>query len=270
MPEIRLEGAAKYFKVEKRKIMAVKDIDVTIEQGEFVFLIGSSGAGKTTLLRLLGGDIPPDAGAAKLDGVNMNSFLGAKRFRLRRTFGYVWQEPQLLRKKTVYENLLVALAARSSARRLKPDQAIEKALSLVGLSGAQHHYPAELSIGEVRLVELARALVASPSVLLLDELTANLDDDNIWDVMYLLNELNSRGITIIMATHASRYVNIMRRRVLTLVDGRLYSDVLSDSYGNSSIKRGMADDLNKYINRIRVPSPSLAKPNKADENGADT
>ena len=93
-------------------------------------------------------------------------------------------------------------------------------------------YPAELSIGECRRVELARALVSSPPILLIDELTANLDDDNIWDLMHLLNELNSRGTTIIMATHASRYVNIMRRRVITLVDGRLLGDVRNGRYGD--------------------------------------
>ena len=93
-------------------------------------------------------------------------------------------------------------------------------------------YPAELSIGECRRVELARALINSPSILLIDELTANLDDDNIWDLMHLLTELNNKGTTIIMATHASQFVNIMRRRVVTLVDGRLIGDVRNGKYGD--------------------------------------
>ena len=101
----------------------------------------------------------------------------------------------------------------------------------MGLSPVADCYPAELSIGECRRVELARALVNSPPILLLDELTANLDDDTIWDLMHLLNELNSRGTTIVMATHASQYVNIMRRRVVTLVDGRLAGDVRNGKYG---------------------------------------
>ncbi len=94
------------------------------------------------------------------------------------------------------------------------------------------YYPAELSIGECRRVELARALINSPSILLIDELTANLDDDNIWDLMHLLTELNNKGTTIIMATHASQFVNIMRRRVVTLVDGRLIGDVRNGKYGD--------------------------------------
>jgi len=93
-------------------------------------------------------------------------------------------------------------------------------------------YPAQLSIGEVRRVELARALLSSPPILLLDELTANLDDDTIWDIIHLLNELNSRGTTIIMATHASQFVNILRRRVVTLVDGKLAGDVKNGKYGD--------------------------------------
>ena len=105
-------------------------------------------------------------------------------------------------------------------------------LGIVGLPGVESYYPAELSIGECRRVELARALINSPSILLIDELTANLDDDNIWDLMHLLTELNNKGTTIIMATHASQFVNIMRRRVVTLVDGRLIGDVRNGKYGD--------------------------------------
>ena len=231
MPDLRLEGASKFYKVEKQKLVAVQDINLTVEQGEFVFLTGSSGAGKTTVLRMLGGDLQPDEGAAYLDNVNMGHYFGPWHFRLRRCFGYVWQEPQLLRKRTIYENLFMAQAARSIGRRAKWDKAVGKALGLVGMQGVEHCFPADLSLGEVRLVELARALVNSPKILLLDELTANLDDDNIWDIMYLLNELNSRGVTIVMATHASQYVNIMRRRVITLTDGRITGDVHNGRYG---------------------------------------
>ena len=107
-----------------------------------------------------------------------------------------------------------------------------RSLGIVGLPGVESYYPAELSIGECRRVELARALINSPSILLIDELTANLDDDNIWDLMHLLTELNNKGTTIIMATHASQFVNIMRRRVVTLVDGRLIGDVRNGKYGD--------------------------------------
>ena len=115
---------------------------------------------------------------------------------------------------------------------IRPIPGLQKVLGLVGLSGFERKYPVEMSIGEGRKVELARALIASPPVLVLDEITANLDDDTIWDVLHLLRELNNRGTTIIMATHASQYVNIMRQRVVTLVDGRLFGDVRNGRYGD--------------------------------------
>ncbi|MCI9485229.1 MAG: ATP-binding cassette domain-containing protein [Clostridiaceae bacterium] len=235
MPELRLEGVTKYFKVERHKRMAVQDIDLTVRQGEFVFLNGSSGAGKSTILRLLGGDLSPDRGAAYLDNVNMNRYFGPFQYRLRRTFGYVWQDTRLIRKRTIYDNLY--LAAQSGGLRKRSAESVEKALSLVGMLGVQENYPAELSIGQVRRVELARALVCSPPILLIDELTANLDDDSIWDLMHLLHELNQRGTTIIMATHASRYVNIMRRRVVTLIDGRLAGDVRNGRYAQTGPRK---------------------------------
>ena len=102
----------------------------------------------------------------------------------------------------------------------------------MGMRGAEKKYPGELSIGECRRVELARAMINSPPILVLDEITANLDDDNIWDMIILLNEVNRRGTTVIMATHASKYVNIMRRRVITLVDGHIFGDVERGRYGD--------------------------------------
>ena len=201
-----------------------------VTQGEFVFLIGSSGAGKSTMLKLMGGEISPDKGAVYLDGGNMIRYFGPWRARVARTFGIVSQQPMLVRKRTIIENLM--MAARAGGLQRRSQAAAEKALGLVGLPNVGDCYPVELSIGEVRRVELARALVNSPPILLLDELTANLDDDNIWDVMHLLNELNVRGTTVIMATHASQFVNIMRRRVITLVDGRLLGDVKNGKYGD--------------------------------------
>lgn len=231
MPEIRMVKVSKIYKTEdKRKHYAVQDLDFAVQQGEFVFLIGSSGAGKSTMLKLIGGEIPPDEGAVFVDDVNIARFFGPWKVRLARTFGVVSQQSILIRKRTIMENLMVA--ARASGLQRKSRASAEKALSLVGLPKVGDCFPAQLSIGEVRRVELARALVSSPPVLLLDELTANLDDDTIWDIMHLLNELNTMGTTIIMATHASQYVNIMRRRVVTLVDGKLVGDVQHGKYGD--------------------------------------
>lgn len=232
MPVVRLENVSKFFKAERKKHMAVQDINLTIEQGEFVFINGSSGAGKSTVLRLLGGDIAPDRGVALLNETNMNHFFGPWQVRLRRTFGIVWQEPRLIRKLTIHDNLMQT--ARAGGLRGKSSRAVAKALALVGMQHVENSFPAELTLNDIRHVELARALVCSPPILLLDELTANIDDDNIWDIFHLLMELNKNGITIVMVTHASRYVNIMRRRVITLVDGRLAGDIHNGRYAQTS------------------------------------
>ena len=216
---------------ERRLTYAVRDISLTVEQGEFVFLIGSSGAGKTTLLQLMSGEIAPDEGTVLLNNTNIARMLGPWRVRARRTFGVVSQQGLLIRKRTVGENLMLAAGAAGMMRR-KSREAVKKALGIVGLPGVEECYPAELSIGESRRVELARAVLNSPSILLLDELTANLDDDVIWDLLHLLTELNARGTTIVMATHASQYVNIMRKRVITLVDGKVAGDVKKGKYGD--------------------------------------
>ena len=239
MPTIYLEHVSKFYKPKRRRKgpvhqdMGVEDVDLTIHQGEFVFVVGGSGAGKSTLLRLMTGETKPSQGAVYLGDRDLNRALLLSRNRMSTMFGKIWQDPTLIRKKTIGENLALAsqiAVGRESARVV--DIRIKKVLGLVGMKGVERKYPVELSIGECRRVELARALINSPSILLLDELTANLDDDTIWDIIHLLYELNNRGTTIIMATHASQYVNIMRRRVVTLVDGRLIGDVKNGKYGD--------------------------------------
>lgn len=233
MPTISLEKVTKYYKVEGRIETGVEDMDLTIQQGEFVFVIGSSGAGKSTLLHLITGRTKPNRGKVYVDRKDLKWMMTWSGNRASLLFGQVWQEATLIRKRTVEENL--ALAARIATCKLETSKQlrakVEKVLGLVGMPGVEKKYPAELSIGECRRVELARALINSPPILVLDEITANLDDDTIWDIFHLLHELNKRGTTVIMATHASQYVNIMRRRVVTIVDGRLFGDVQKGKYG---------------------------------------
>lgn len=240
MPTITLEKVTKYYKVQKkhrrgenRVEIGVEDVNLTVEQGEFVFLVGSSGAGKSTLLNLISGQLKPDRGSVCLNGKDLTRlFPWSNQTAL--LFGKVCQEQTLARRITVEENL--RMAAMIGRRRFESakhiDERIRKVLGLVGMRGAEKRYPGELSIGECRRVELGRALINSPPILVLDEITANLDDDNIWDMIILLNEVNRRGTTVIMATHASKYVNIMRRRVITLVDGRVFGDVERGRYGD--------------------------------------
>lgn len=230
MPELRLDQVSKRYKVDRRIFYAVEDISLTVAQGEFVFLIGSSGAGKSTVLKMMGNELRPDKGSVFLGDKNISRQIGPMKAYTARKFGIVSQQSQLIRKRTIEDNLLIA--ANAAGMRQKGPQASKKALGLVGMSYAEKKFPAELSLGECRRVELARALINSPPILLLDELTANLDDDTIWDMMHLLKELNDRGTTVVMATHASQYVNIMRRRVVTLVDGHLVGDVPNGKYGD--------------------------------------
>lgn len=244
MPTIELEQVAKYYKQkrkhrnDKRYEIGVEDVSLTIRQGDFVFVIGSSGAGKSTLLSLIVGQTKPTRGRVYVGHKDLNWMMKFSRNRASILFGKVWQEPTLIRNRTVEENLL--LAARLACPKDGPKQLapkVKKVLGLVGLSGFERKYPVEMSIGEGRKVELARALIGSPPILVLDEITANLDEDSIWDVFHLLNELNRRGTTIIMTTHASQYVNIMCRRVITLVDGRVFGDVKKGRYGDVTEKK---------------------------------
>ena len=238
MPTITLENVTKNYKLDRRQQkeqkgkkyeVGVEDINLSIRQGEFVFLVGSSGAGKSTLLDLISGKLKPDKGMVCLD-----KLIPWSQNRMAILFGKVQQEHSLIRKMTVEENLWVA--AQVGRRRFESGKHVElrvkKVLGLVGMRGVESRYPVEMSIGECRRVELARALINSPPLLVLDEITANLDDDNIWDMFQLLQEINRMGTTVIMATHASRYVNIMRRRGITLVDGKIFGDVEKGRYGD--------------------------------------
>jgi len=229
MLTIRLEQVSKYFKDKERQIvMAVEDIDLEIAQGEFIFFIGSRGAGKSTLLSLAVGDLRPDRGAVFLNNSDLAGMTKRQRARVRYRVGKVPQESGLVRTVTVWRNLTAVKKGQ-----VRPDeQLVEKALGLVGMSDSEEYYPLELSISECRRIELAKAILYSPDVLLLDEITARMDDDSIWDVMHLLDELNRRGTTILMATNAKKFVNIMRKRVITLADGKIVGDVPRGRYGD--------------------------------------
>lgn len=233
MPDIVIDHVSKFFTStthRRKRFAAINNVSLTIEQGDFVFIIGSSGAGKTTLLRLLAAEIKADQGHIYFGQQDLSKLKRRTRALFLRRIGQVWQEPRLLEKETIRANL--ELAAYASGMGRKAGIRIEKALSIVGMKNAINQYPANLSGGEVKRVELARALLNSPPVLLLDEVTANLDPDTGWDIMNLLREVNRLGVTVIMVTHAKDFVNIMCKRVVTLVDGRLRGDVQKGRYGD--------------------------------------
>ena len=264
MPTIELETVSKFYRPKRRRkgpihvSMGVEEVDLTIRQGEFVFVVGSSGSGKSTLLRLLTGEERPDQGSVYIDQKELGGTLRLGRNRTSVMFGKIWQDPTLIRKKTIEENLV--LAARIALGREPPqivDVRIKKVLGLVGMRGVEEKYPVELSIGECRRVELARALIGSPPILVLDEITANLDDDSIWDTLHLLNDINIRGTTVIMATHDSQYVNILRRRVITMSEGRVIGDVQKGKYGDVLERERKPFVITRVPNRFDIENISI-------------
>lgn len=232
MPQFLLSNVGKdYITPERRTLHAIQEVNLTVERGEFVFLTGSSGAGKSTLLQILSCALRPTYGSMYYDGLNVTAMFPRRRERLRQSFGYVAQNCALVRKRTVGENLRSALLP-SRDRDADSGARILKALGLVGMGDVTGRFPVELTLGECRRVELAQAILNNPPVLLLDEITANLDEDTAWDVFLFLDELNRMGTTVIMASSAKRFINLMRRRVITLVDGRILGDVQRGRYGD--------------------------------------
>jgi cell division transport system ATP-binding protein len=204
-------------------IDALHDINLTIGKEEFVFLVGSSGAGKTTLLKLLYREERPTAGKVVVDRVNVVDLDSRQVPYLRRNIGVVFQDFKLLPKRTVYENVAFALrvtgAPRSTIRR-KAMQSLE----LVGLLRRVNSFPDELSGGEKQRACIARAIVNNPPILLADEPTGNLDPTTSWDILQLLDKINKRNTTVVVATHNKSIVDEMKRRVVELEGGRLVRD----------------------------------------------
>ena len=202
---------------------AVHNANFKIEKGEFVFLVGSSGSGKSTLIKLILKEEEPTKGNIIINGKD-TTFLKPNRVPfLRRSMGVVFQDFRLLPDKTVYENVAFAMyIVKATPRHIR--RQVPLVLSLVGLSAMAKMYPNELSGGEQQRVALARALVNNPSMIIADEPTGNLDPDTAWEIMNLLNDINLRGTTVVMATHAKNIVDEMKKRVIHIDKGRIISD----------------------------------------------
>ena len=202
---------------------AVHNANFKIDKGEFVFLVGSSGSGKSTLIKLILKEEEPTRGSLIINGKD-TTFLKPKRIPfLRRSMGVVFQDFRLLPDKTVYENVAFAMyIVKATPRHIR--RQVPMVLSLVGLSAKAKMYPNELSGGEQQRVALARALVNNPSMIIADETTGNLDPDTAWEIMNLLNDINLRGTTVVMATHAKNIVDEMNKRVIHIDKGQIISD----------------------------------------------
>ena len=203
---------------------------MTIEKGEFVFLIGPSGSGKSTFLQLMLREETPTSGDLYVADYHVNRLRGSQVNKLRQRIGYVFQDFRLLPKKTVYENVAFALEVIGN-RRSVIDKQVPATLDMVGLAAKGDRMPGELSGGEQQRVAIARASVNRPLLLLADEPTGNLDPETANDIMVLLNRINKTGTTVVMSTHNNSAVDAMRRRVIELELGKLVRDEAHGVYG---------------------------------------
>jgi cell division transport system ATP-binding protein len=210
-------------KVYGNDTVALERINLQIDPGEFVFLVGASGSGKSTMVRLILKETEPSAGSISINGAKLSSIPRRKLPRLRRDIGCVFQDFKLLPNKTAAENVAYAMEV-TGQRRQAIRTKVPQILDLVGLSKKMENLPTELSGGEQQRVSIARAFVNRPLILLADEPTGNLDPATGEGIMRLLDRINKTGTTVVMATHDQRIVNMMRRRVIQLDRGVIVRD----------------------------------------------
>ena len=216
-------------KTYEKSSRALKNVNITIEDGEFVFVTGRSGSGKSTLMKILLKEVEPTSGRVIVNDMDLGKMPRSYVPKYRRRLGVVFQDFRLLKDKTVYEN--VAFAQRVigvSSRRIR--ESVPQMLKMVGLSSKYKSFPRQLSGGEQQRVAIARALINKPEVLLADEPTGNLDPQNAMEIMRLLDEINRQGTTVIVVTHSRDLVNTMQKRVITIEKGVVVSDEEESGY----------------------------------------
>ena len=217
---IKLEHVSKAYQAG---IPALNDISLYIGTGEFVFVVGDSGSGKSTLIKLLLKELEPTEGTIKIGSEDLGSITHRQIPKFRRKIGVVFQDFRLLQDRNVYENMAFALkVVEASNREIK--KKVPQMLSMVGLASKYRSLPRQLSGGEQQRVAIARALVNEPKLLLADEPTGNLDSNNAWEIMKLLEEINERGTTVMVVTHNMEIVKAMKKRVITMHKGVMVSD----------------------------------------------
>jgi len=235
---IKLEHISKSYSAG---IPALNDVSLNIEEGEFVFVVGDSGSGKSTLIKLLLKELEPTEGTITINGRKLNKIRRRQIPKFRRNIGVVFQDFRLLKDRNIYDN--VAFAQKvigESNRSIKKN--VPKLLSMVGLAAKYRSYPRQLSGGEQQRVAIARALINKPKILLADEPTGNLDANNAWEIMKLMEEINEQGTTVVVVTHNLEIVKAMNKRVITMQKGVVVDDTASDHYGkDTSVEQD--DDL---------------------------
>jgi cell division transport system ATP-binding protein len=217
-------------KTYKNGVNALYNINLTVEQGEFVYIIGPTGSGKSTLIKLLDGEEIPTNGLVEVVGINIGKLRHSKVPMYRRNIGVVFQDYKLLERKTVFENVYFALEAIGTPKA-RARQRVREVLHLVGLSDKMKSYPAELSGGQLQRTAIARAIANQPKLLICDEPTGNLDPDMSTDIMLLLEKINrEEGSTVLMVTHDITLVNQFKKRTILLYDGHIVADLAEGGY----------------------------------------
>ena len=217
---IKLEHISKSYSAG---IPALNDVSLNIEEGEFVFIVGDSGSGKSTLIKLLLKELEPTEGTITINGRKLNKIKRRQIPKFRRNIGVVFQDFRLLKDRNIYDN--VAFAQKvigESNRSIKKN--VPLMLSMVGLAAKYRSYPKQLSGGEQQRVAIARALINRPKILLADEPTGNLDNNNAWEIMKLMEEINNNGTTVVVVTHNLEIVKAMNKRVVTMKKGVIVDD----------------------------------------------
>ena len=223
---IDLKGVSKAY---SKGQPALNNVSLHVEKGEFVFIVGNSGSGKSTLIKLLLKELDPTSGSITVNGQRLDKLRRRKVAKYRRGVGVVFQDFRLLKDRNVYEN--VAFAQRVigvSGRKIR--ESVPEMLRMVGLSSKYKSFPHQLSGGEQQRVAIARALINRPAILLADEPTGNLDPHNAMEIMGLLEEINRQGTTVVVVTHSSEIVNMMRKRVITIQRGIVVGDEKESGY----------------------------------------
>ncbi|NQG96980.1 cell division ATP-binding protein FtsE [Streptococcus suis] len=227
MPIIEMKDVSKKY---GNGTTALRGVSISVEPGEFAYIVGPSGAGKSTFIKLLYREEKIDKGHLKVGKFDLSKIKKKDVPLLRRSVGVVFQDYKLLPKKTVFENIAYAMEVIGEKPRNIKKRVME-VLDLVGLKHKIRSFPNELSGGEQQRIAIARAIVNNPKVLIADEPTGNLDPENSWEIMNLLERINLQGTTILMATHNSQIVNTLRHRVIAIEDGRVVRDEAEGEYG---------------------------------------
>ncbi len=210
--------------------VALDHVDVDIAKGEFVFIVGASGAGKSTFIKMLFREELPSSGELIVNGHDVVNMERSEVPYLRRGLGVIFQDYRLLADKTVFENVAFAMQVIEAPRRTM-QRSVNAVLDVVGLRDKYRSFPSQLSGGEQQRVAIARAIVNSPSIVIADEPTGNLDPETSWDIMDIFHRINQSGTTIVMATHDKNIVDTMQRRVIAIEDGKIVRDEARGVYG---------------------------------------